>query len=406
MALTITPLLQPASFRGIQFAIFDAEMLFGRRNVLHEYPYRDTPYGEDLGRKGREITLNAFLMILDFTTRNQLISAIEDNDTPGVLVHPTLGALTVIPKECKHRYNNMEGGIEYFTFTFVEAGAQSQTSATADTNGIALNFAATLKNDAVTFFSSTFKTNNLPNFISLSALHNVQEFSNAISQAANFGGAANDTSGAFTGFLQQLATFNANIPTLIFDPAALGSSIVSLNDTLNADFSSVNLTQATLIQMELWVFGDLLQAITDPTTLGQIMDNNQIVLIILVQLSVLAELIIIVTKTTFISLDQAIATQDQIANMADQLLLQLANAFDDTIYLSLTNAVDSMIANIQSQAATLAQVQIINIPQNTPALVTAYSQYGDASQDLALVAQNNIINPGFIPAGTQLAVLV
>lgn len=404
MPVAIASQLRQPSFRGIPFAINDAEMGFGRRNVLHEYPYRDIPYGEDLGRKGREITLNAFLMISDYAIRDQLIAAMEDESTSGTLVHPTLGNLTVIPKDCKHRYNNLEAGIEYFTLVFVEAGTLLQTTAVPDTNGVAMSLAASLKSDAVTFFSSNFKTQDLPNWIANSSIHNLNTFSKAITQAANFAGAANDTTGNFNGFLTQLSAFNKNINTLVYNPADLGQSITDLNAALNAAFQN-NLPQATIIQNELWLFGTLLKAITDPTTLGNLSANNQIVLVILVQLSVMAELIIIITNTKFISLNQANSTQDTVAQMGQELLLQLADSFDDEIYLSLKNAVDGMVANVESQSTDLAQVETITIAQNTPALVVAYTQYNDASQDLALVSQNGIVNPGFIPAGTELMVL-
>lgn len=406
MALQIAKLLRPASFRGVPFKLFNAEMVFGRRNVLHEYPYRDEPYGEDLGRKGREITFDAYTMITsDYNTRDQLIAAIELNSTPGTLIHPSLGTITVIPKDCKHRYNNLEGGIEYFTLTFVEAGTQIQSAVSADTNGVALDQYASLKNNAVTFFSSNYKTSGYPNFIAQSALYNLQQFSKAITQAANFAGAANDTSGNFTGFLTQLAAFNSSLSTLVYKPTQLAQAITDLNSTLNAAFSN-NLKQATIIQNQLWLYETWLKLITDPTTLGGVLQNNQNVLILLVQISVISELIVIVTKTTFISLEQATLVQDNLAAMAQSVLTTLGNAFDDEMYQSLKTAVDSMVANIQSQAATLAQVKTVLIQQNTPALVVAYSQYDDASQDLALVEQNQIINPGFIPSGTELAILV
>ena len=42
--------LREASFKGAPFHVEETGGQFGRRTVLHEYPFRDLPYGEDLGR--------------------------------------------------------------------------------------------------------------------------------------------------------------------------------------------------------------------------------------------------------------------------------------------------------------------------------------------------------------------
>src|SRR5262245_21298965 len=115
--------LQIASFRGVPFRIRDTETLFGRRNITHEYPLRDTPYAEDLGKKAREYTINAYQIGTGYAAlRTLLINAIEKNKTPGLLIHPVFGPKMVTPKDCKHRFSNQDGGIEYFELTFIESG--------------------------------------------------------------------------------------------------------------------------------------------------------------------------------------------------------------------------------------------------------------------------------------------
>ena len=42
--------LRPASFRGVEFFIDVSQKSLGRRAVLHEFPNRETPYTEDMGR--------------------------------------------------------------------------------------------------------------------------------------------------------------------------------------------------------------------------------------------------------------------------------------------------------------------------------------------------------------------
>lgn len=86
--------LRPASFRGVPFQV-DDEGTFGRRVQVHEYPNRDKPYTEDLGRAARRFTINAYLVGDDFfEVRDRLIVAI-DTPGPGTLVHPYYGEIAV-----------------------------------------------------------------------------------------------------------------------------------------------------------------------------------------------------------------------------------------------------------------------------------------------------------------------
>lgn len=52
--------LRDASFRGVPFSVEDDEGSFGRRVQVHEYPNRDKPFTEDLGRATRRMTINAY----------------------------------------------------------------------------------------------------------------------------------------------------------------------------------------------------------------------------------------------------------------------------------------------------------------------------------------------------------
>jgi prophage DNA circulation protein len=82
---------------GVNFAVLSEDMTHGRRVAVHEYPYRDTAWVEDMGRAARKITLRGFI-VQDSTVyggsviaqRQALIAACEQKDT-ATLIHPTLG---------------------------------------------------------------------------------------------------------------------------------------------------------------------------------------------------------------------------------------------------------------------------------------------------------------------------
>ena len=124
--------LQPASFRGIPFEVDSAELGGGRRLARHEYPLRNEPYAEDLGRKARTWTITAFLIGEDYDlVRNRLLRACEA-DGPGTLVHPYLGELQVLVESYRVSERKTEGRVARVTMTFAEAGRLGLAEGQAD----------------------------------------------------------------------------------------------------------------------------------------------------------------------------------------------------------------------------------------------------------------------------------
>lgn len=88
--------LQPGSWRGVGFVLDAGETIAGRRVAIHEYPYRDTAWPEDLGKLPRRFNVQAFLVGDDvYSQRDAMVSACEQAGS-GTLVHPTLGSVEVV----------------------------------------------------------------------------------------------------------------------------------------------------------------------------------------------------------------------------------------------------------------------------------------------------------------------
>ncbi|TDB43314.1 DNA circularization protein [Photorhabdus luminescens] len=156
--------LHPASFRGVPFAVVSGESVFGRRQAVHEYPYRDTAWIEDLGRSSRKITLRGFI-IQDskvysapdvITQRNNLVAACEEGAN-GTLIHPTLGELTVSVTESGLRVNESadNGRVFEFTLTVIESGLKvfAITNSTAADSKVNANWLRTATTTAAKFIS-------------------------------------------------------------------------------------------------------------------------------------------------------------------------------------------------------------------------------------------------------------
>lgn len=107
-------------FRDAAFRLGAYDMSGGRRHEWHEYPLRDEPLAEDLGRRGRRFSFQAHVIGDTWEIqRDELLTALEA-EGPGLLIHPYLGEHNV---ECD-TFTVHEGDagrrIAQFTLAFVE----------------------------------------------------------------------------------------------------------------------------------------------------------------------------------------------------------------------------------------------------------------------------------------------
>lgn len=128
--------LRPSSFRGVQFFVDAAGRSGGRRNHVFEFPKRDQPYTEDLGRRARKFPVTAYLIGDDYTRRRDELTAALEREGPGLLVHYTMGTHNVsidtynaVERRDRGRYCEIE-------MQFLEAGQAPSVGITLDTQAI------------------------------------------------------------------------------------------------------------------------------------------------------------------------------------------------------------------------------------------------------------------------------
>jgi prophage DNA circulation protein len=148
--------LQPASWRGLPFAVNSAGIKRGRRTAVHEYPWRDQVWVEDLGRGVRAVAFSAFVVGDDcFAQRDALLAAAE-TPGPGTLVHPSLGVLTVAlvgPMEASERKDL--GRVVEISFEAIETGLSIYPDGLDDTSALSAAAAGNLSAAAAGDFLSS-----------------------------------------------------------------------------------------------------------------------------------------------------------------------------------------------------------------------------------------------------------
>src|SRR5580765_4911880 len=148
----------PARFRNARFHVDSAVRESGRRIVPHEYPKKDVPYAEDMGRRAREFTVRGYIIVYprdtpgdelkrkDYTiARDALIAALE-TDGPSDLQLPLLGVLNCACTRYRVTEENRAGGYCVFDMSFVEYGRPPVSGSRMSAPGV--EYAATKLNAA------------------------------------------------------------------------------------------------------------------------------------------------------------------------------------------------------------------------------------------------------------------
>ena len=158
--------LQPASFRGVEFFVTGHDHTFGRRIELNQYPLRDDPYAEDLGRRAREWSVEAFVLGENYMARRDALITALETPGPGRLVHRWLGEVTAVVRgDCHLQESTREGGMARFSITFVEAGERIEPSARLDTADRVERLADAADAVAAEEFGDTFSVDDVHSFV-------------------------------------------------------------------------------------------------------------------------------------------------------------------------------------------------------------------------------------------------
>ncbi len=146
-----------ASFRGVPFFVDASERTGGRRAVVHEFPMRDQPFVDDLGRQARKFPIEGYVVGEDYMVdRDRLLAALEDRAGAGELVHPFYGARRAICTALSVRETPREGGMAVFQIELTEAAEAPAPSEAVDRTAEVASTAAAALVAARAEFEETF----------------------------------------------------------------------------------------------------------------------------------------------------------------------------------------------------------------------------------------------------------
>ena len=391
--------LKRASFRGVPFEVLASDADMGRRVQVHEYPLRDKPYAEDLGRRSRSVSLDAYVLGADYmVARDRLLAAVEQAGH-GELQHPYLGAMRASCVSCRLRETTAEGGMARFALEFVESGEFTFPSAVADT-GAAVDGAAESASTVVRAgFEAGYAVAGRAQFVADAAASIVSQALAEMQGAVRWVRTQSDQVAALN---RSIVTATRQLITLIYTPASAAQALAGNLRELVRNVST-DIRDALGLARVFYDFGSLLPPVTGSTGSRQAQAANQAQLLRLMRVMAVAEGARAASLVQYASYQDAVATRDELLAAMDALMIEPGLA--DDVYQALRTLRAALVRDLAARGANLARLVSWTPSTTMPALVVAHHLYGDATRADEIVARNRARHPLFLAGGQALEVL-
>lgn len=380
-----------ASFRGVPFLVETVERSGGRRVVVHEFPLRDAPFLEDLGRKALGYRVEGYVIGPDYLTQKATLQdALDGVEGPGELVLPHYPTIRAICTVNGTRETKQDGGIATFSLEFSETPLQAPVPTIVVDSAAQVSTAADAAVTAAQAdLEEKFSASNLPPFALASAQTALTNASNALA----------DTLGPVIEDTQELAAFTGQIALMVSEAAAL---VRAPADVFTAFRNAIVGLVSTIEAAPFRVLGALIDAysidlgtLAGATTATRQRElDNQVALIAALRRVVAIEAARIAPTVPYTSIDDATAARDSVADMLDEQ----AEGAGDTAYTGLVDLAAAVRRHIPGGNA-FASIVTVERKTTIPSLLLAYQLYGSVDLEPDVVARNGIRHPGFC-AGT------
>lgn len=436
--------LKQASYGGLPFGIESVRTAAGRKQAIHDYPFRDDVWVEDLGKKAQQFEVLGFLVEDDLITKAGAVIAQRDRllqicETPGnrTLVHPTLGTIknvaclsvetmerTDLGRVFEIRLTLIVSGDRLFPTSVISTGAASTSNATltgiaalADfvkSASSAIQAGAAVVQQAVSTVVGWYQ-------LGVTAINDVKRVIGTVSTLFGnfgrlFGGANNGYAGAnvqaspsttaddllsaATAARAAVVAAGVTLQTAALNPsdsatlgAAAQSFIVAVSAAATDPADSVRMVSALAQYSPV--------AVSTPGQIGAAMSVMQVALAALLRRYALAQLAVVLTTYQPASQDDANTTLANTIDLFDAEITVAGDAGDDSSYQALRTLRQSVVADLSARGADLASIATFKFQAALPSLVLANRIYRDPTREPGLVQQIAPRHPAFCPTTFQ-----
>lgn len=391
--------MKTGKFRGVEFLVDVVESDFGQRVAKHEFPGRNTPYTEPMGRKGQAFTVEGFVLGPDADSqRDALINACEKTG-PGELIHPTQGTKQVVCEGLKVREVRRETRIVTLAFTFVEAGKVLFPQASPNLLSSMLAAADDVLTAAGSNFENNFGVSNAASFVLTEAETLVTDLGTAM-QALT--APIKSRTQSIADYAWRIRNLKADVTDLVQTPGLLVSRFQDSMGLLTGLLPGSDRAEIRKAYESFFTFGNDYPVIPQTTADRLKQKANQGALRDLARQTAIARAAVETAKELFDSVEDAQAVRDTIIDALDD---QLGSVTDDNLFNTLQDLAARVNLTVPPEGQELPRLKQYQIPPVSNTLVVTYDLYESLELESDVIARNRIRHPGLLSGKTLLKVL-
>jgi prophage DNA circulation protein len=406
--------LLPASIGGADFFALSVSSSVGRRTVVTEFPGRDGPGHEDLGRKARRWSIEGCVLGDEYMLARDAVIDVLESPGPHKFTHPWWGELSVVLDDgsaLQITETVNEGGIARFSFAVVESGEGTDLRIVPSP---AADLAVAVASVVAAADKDLKKKLKKPGILSAIAgcIGKIADVMQAV-RRKTLGALSgiDDLTDALTD-LKDAKNLLAGLPDAIM--SKINGLLASLSGLVRkshaADTSDFPGDKKVRVDVALQASADL-QAEdmeTPPPFEGVPVDEDEAEAERDTQRAFRAAA---VANYALLFVDLPLESKADSAKVLDGLgdaieALLLDPEVSDESYLALADLRTALGAQLAAAAQDLPLLTTYTPTASLPALLLAYYIHGDPTRDLEIVGRNGVADPNFVTGGEPLEVLL
>lgn len=389
--------MRPGSFRGVDFFIKTSDKSTGRRAVLHEFPNREAPYTEDMGRISNGFEVVGHVLGDDYFTAKRKLEDVFTRKGPGELIHPFYGSQFVQVGAVSITESNEEGAIAVFTAKFFEAGDNRFPKGTNDKGAVLTSTIDNALAKSKTDFDENFSIEDLPAHAIDSARDLVSLAQKTFDEVTKVFA---DVSDAVADLAYSTRNLVAEVNDLLQAPSVLSQRLLDSFSLLEDAFSKAE--DKTNAYGAFYNFGSDQDDINDNTPIRAKEKENQDKFINFMRRVASVKSASTASTTDFASFDDALDKRVEITSVIEE---QIREDDDTELYQSLIDVNAALVDAVPDIDADLPNIKEITTENTEVTLLLTYDLFEDPRNEADIISRNNIRHPGFIEEGTPLEVL-
>lgn len=406
--------LKAASYRGAPFFVAADEIETGRRLVVHEFPHKDEPYVEDLGREANKVTVTAYVLGDDADQAERRLRRACEQGGAASLVLP-IDRLQAHCESCSRDFSKDKQGYIAFKLKFVREGTGAgpfpagflsalvgqvasgltaplgayadRSIATVGVNGGAAEAAAGAVREAAIAITATASAMPLAPAAAPAILRAAADLWSDAETLAALGGVGNAWAGRSFRATEQSA------PVAAADPAGLVGRVTAV-----VDMMAEAATPAAVAEHL-----DGLKSFAAPlpvpagTTAGWFREAANIAAVSAVlRVAALRRWVEAKTAITYTDRRRAIQSRADVAEAIDAELSTIDGPAAHDLAVGLADLRGRAVELLTRRVTDLAPIVELSAGREMPSLWWANWLYGDASRAEALARQNRARHPSFM----------